>query len=1015
MLDKLQQILVPSIHAIYFMLVFQAALCLLKIQFPELSRFCWLFKKCASTGNRTLVYRVAGDKSTTEPSMLDKLQQILVLLIHAIVFTLVFQVALCVSWMFKLSSSPVFVDCSKMCIDRDSNPGLSRGRRQFYHWTIDAWQIATITGSFHTCNLFHVGFPSCSVFVESSIYRALPFLFIVQKMCIDRESNPGLSRGRRQFYHWTIDAWQIATITGSFHTCNLFHVGFPGCSVFVESSIYRALLFLLIVQKMCIDRQSGNRTLVYRVAGDTSTTEPSMLDKLQHLLVLLIHAIVFTLVYQVALCVSWMFKLSSSPVFVDCSKMCIARESNPGLSRGRRQFYHWTIDAWQIATNTGSFHTCNLFHVGFPSCSVFVEISIYRALPFLFIVQKMCIDRESNPGLSRGRRQFYHWTIDAWQIATITGSFHTCNLFHVGFPGCSVFVESSIYRALLFLLIVQKMCIDRQSGNRTLVYRVAGDTSTTEPSMLDKLQQLLVPFIHAIVLTLVFQVALCVSWMFKLSSSPVFVDCSKMCIVRESNPGLSNGRRQFYHWTIDAWQIATITGSFHTCNLFQVGFPGCSVFVESSIYRALLFLLIVQKMCIDRQSGNRTLVYRVAGDTSTTEPSMLDKLQHLLVLLIHAIVFTLVYQVALCVSWMFKLSSSPVFVDCSKMCIARESNPGLSRGRRQFYHWTIDAWQIATNTGSFHTCNLFHVGFPSCSVFVEISIYRALPFLFIVQKMCIDRESNPGLSRGRRQFYHWTIDAWQIATITGSFHTCNLFHVGFPGCSVFVESSIYRALLFLLIVQKMCIDRQSGNRTLVYRVAGDTSTTEPSMLDKLQQLLVPFIHAIVLTLVFQVALCVSWMFKLSSSPVFVDCSKMCIVRESNPGLSNGRRQFYHWTIDAWQIATITGSFHTCNLFHVGFPSCSVFVEDSISRALPILLIFQKMCIDRESNPGLSRGRRQFYHWTIDAWQIATITGSFHTCNLFHVGFPSCSVFVEDSISRDLPILLIVQKMCIDRQ
>ena len=324
----------------------------------------------------------------------------------------------------------------------------------------------------------------------------------------------------------------------------------------------------------------------------------------------------------------------------------------------------------------------------------------------------MCIDRQSNPCLSRGRRQFYHWTIDAWQIETISGSFQTCNLFQVGFPGCSVFVESSIYRALLFLLIVQKVCIDRQSnpclsrGRRQI---------TTEPSMLDKLQQLLVYFIHAIVFTLVFQVALCVSWMFKLSSSPIFVDCSKMYIHRESNSFLSRGRRQFYHWTIDAWQIATITGSFQTCNLFQVSFLGCSVFLKSSIYRALPILLIVQKMCIDRQS-----------------------------------------------------------------------NPCLSRGGRQFYHWTIDAWQIATITGSFHTCNLFHVGFPSCSVFVESSIYRALPILLIVQKMCIDRESNPGLSRGRRQFYHWTIDALQIVTITGSFHTCNLFQIGFPSSSMFV-------------------------------------------------------------------------------------------------------------------------------------------------------------------------------------------------------------------------------------
>ena len=118
-----------------------------------------------------------------------------------------------------------------MWIDRESNPGLSRGRRQFYHWTIDAWQIVTITGSFRTCNLFQVGFPGCSVFVESSIYRALLFLLIVQKMCIDRQSNPCLSRGRRQIYDWTIDAWQIATITGSFYTCNRIHIGFSGCSL----------------------------------------------------------------------------------------------------------------------------------------------------------------------------------------------------------------------------------------------------------------------------------------------------------------------------------------------------------------------------------------------------------------------------------------------------------------------------------------------------------------------------------------------------------------------------------------------------------------------------------------------------------------------------------------------------------------------------------------------------------------------------------------------------------------
>ena len=340
-------------------------------------------------------------------------------------------------------------------------------------------------------------------------------------MCIDRESNPGLSRGRRQFYHWTIDAWQIATITGSFHTCNLFRVGFPGCSVFVESSIYRALLFLLIVQKMCIDRQSN---LVYRVAGDKSTTQPSMLDKLQQLLVPFIHAIVFTLVFQVALCVSWMFKLSSSPVFVDCSKMYVYRESNPGLSRGRRQFYHWTIDAWQIATITGSFHTCNLFQVSFLGCSVFLKSSIYRALPILLIVQKMCIDQQSNPRLSRGRRQIYHWTIDAWQIATITGSFNTCNRIHIGFSGCSLcklnvqIIEFSRF-CWLFKNVhrpgIEPGSIAWQATILPLNHRCLTNCN----------KYWFLPYMQSISCWV--SKLLCVCWKFNLPSSPVFDDCSK--------------------------------------------------------------------------------------------------------------------------------------------------------------------------------------------------------------------------------------------------------------------------------------------------------------------------------------------------------------------------------------------------------------------------------------------------------------------------------------------------------
>ena len=37
-----------------------------------------------------------------------------------------------------------------------------------------------------------------------------------------------------------------------------------------------------------------------------------------------------------------------------------------------------------------------------------------------------------------------------------------------------------------------------------------------------------------------------------------------------------------------------------------------------------------------------------------------------------------------------------------------------------------------------------------------------------------------------------------------------------------------------------------------------------------------------------------------------------------------------------------------------------------------LVLKLKDCIGRESNPGLSRGRRQFYHWTTDALQLSEI-------------------------------------------
>ena len=57
------------------------------------------------------------------------------------------------------------------------------------------------------------------VYVYANTWSAQPttilklhFVILVErgqphKICIDRESNPGLPRGRREFYHWTINAF----------------------------------------------------------------------------------------------------------------------------------------------------------------------------------------------------------------------------------------------------------------------------------------------------------------------------------------------------------------------------------------------------------------------------------------------------------------------------------------------------------------------------------------------------------------------------------------------------------------------------------------------------------------------------------------------------------------------------------------------------------------------------------------------------------------------------------------
>ena len=67
--------------------------------------------KAALAGNRTLVSRVAGENSTTEPPML----------VTSPLFPAQSYIKYCIH--VKKNS----------CIGRESNPRLPRGRREFYH------------------------------------------------------------------------------------------------------------------------------------------------------------------------------------------------------------------------------------------------------------------------------------------------------------------------------------------------------------------------------------------------------------------------------------------------------------------------------------------------------------------------------------------------------------------------------------------------------------------------------------------------------------------------------------------------------------------------------------------------------------------------------------------------------------------------------------------------------------------------------------------------------------------
>ena len=84
----------------------------------------------------------------------------------------------------------------------------------------------------------------------------------------------------------------------------------------VTSTIYPAQSYI----KYCNPEVAlaGNRTPVSRVAGENSTTEPPML----------VTSTIFPAQSHMKYCIHVK------------NKSCIGRESNPGLPRGRREFYH---------------------------------------------------------------------------------------------------------------------------------------------------------------------------------------------------------------------------------------------------------------------------------------------------------------------------------------------------------------------------------------------------------------------------------------------------------------------------------------------------------------------------------------------------------------------------------------------------------------------------------------------------------------------------------------------------
>ena len=129
------------------------------------SRKIFLLSCFAPAGNRNRVCRLAGENSTTEPPMLD------------ICLFKSFEKNFCLDFIF----SPNF----RIKIMNDSSH-LGFKIRLFI-WVVFLF------------------FDSRILISNKNLRLLFPRKFFL--LCIGRESNPGLSRGRRQFYHWTTDAW----------------------------------------------------------------------------------------------------------------------------------------------------------------------------------------------------------------------------------------------------------------------------------------------------------------------------------------------------------------------------------------------------------------------------------------------------------------------------------------------------------------------------------------------------------------------------------------------------------------------------------------------------------------------------------------------------------------------------------------------------------------------------------------------------------------------------------------